>query len=427
MRGKPTINRAKLYHLLTLFLSILGIGVSLLAIRERAVLNGAPNGDPSFCDINEAFSCSKVISSEYGYLFGVSLGVYAVGFYTAFFLLNLYALYGHSPQVVNAINKVFALISLLISILLFAISSFFIGALCPLCLAIYGINIVIFIFISLLPNEGGYLATLLKGVADILRSPLTFFTVKGEKMVWASLSLMIIGVALYLALSYERTIVKEVVSKTALNRSPHIKSVQELITEWRNSPLIPTGVIKDRDLATKGPKDAPVQILEFSDFECPACRQAYLYFEDLYQRYPGKIRLQYRNYPLDKKCNLNMQVEMHKFACDAARFALCAGEQGSFWRGVEYLFTSNVLQGLSAKNDEKGVKDHFRQGIADLKLDETKFITCQEKVSVRIQLQEDIDLASSLGIDGTPAVWINNRKLPVLRQDLLEGIVRELK
>ena len=81
--------------------------------------------------------------------------------------------------------------------------------------------------------------------------------------------------------------------------------------------------------------DAPVTIVEISDFECPYCQKASQTLAELRTLYPGKLRLVFRNFPLDESCNKLLKRQIHENACAAARAAFCAGEQGQFWPYAE--------------------------------------------------------------------------------------------
>ena len=91
----------------------------------------------------------------------------------------------------------------------------------------------------------------------------------------------------------------------------------------------------------QGSKDAPVTILEFSDFQCPFCGKFYKetlsQLEDTYVK-TGKVKLYFRNYPLDTTCNPSMSQQLHPFACKAAEAAACADAQGKFWEYHNTLF-----------------------------------------------------------------------------------------
>ena len=145
------------------------------------------------------------------------------------------------------------------------------------------------------------------------------------------------------------------------------------------------------DGATMGPKTAPVTIVEFSDFQCPYCARAQPILKDLMQRYDGKVRLVFRDFPLD----------MHAQAQKAAEAARCAGDQGKFWEMHDRLFTDQrALQ----------VAD-LKRSASELGLDTAKFNTCVDSGRYAAALKADMDAGARLGVNATPTFFVNGRMI----------------
>jgi protein-disulfide isomerase len=142
----------------------------------------------------------------------------------------------------------------------------------------------------------------------------------------------------------------------------------------------------------KGPKDAPVTIVEFSDFHCPFCRGAVATLQEVLRQYPGKVRWVYRDFPI---------ASLHPQAAKAAEAARCAGEQGKFWEYHDLLFDSQKQTALS---DYKRFADQ-------LKLDQKGFATCLESGRHQAAVESDVEDGARLGITGTPTFFINGRLL----------------
>ena len=138
----------------------------------------------------------------------------------------------------------------------------------------------------------------------------------------------------------------------------------------------------------KGPKDAPVLMIAFSDYECPYCRRAEDTVEQVLKAYDGKIRYVFRDYPLP----------FHKNAKPAAVAAGCAREQGKFWEYNQKLFKAD----LSA--------DGLKKTASEVGLDSTKFDACLAKNDTKT-IEQDIADGGSVGVNGTPAFFINGRSL----------------
>jgi protein-disulfide isomerase len=137
-----------------------------------------------------------------------------------------------------------------------------------------------------------------------------------------------------------------------------------------------------------GPENAPITIVEFSDYQCPYCRRWHQQvYQPLLNAYPGKIRFVYRNLPL---------TSIHPDAMSAAEAAMCAGDQGSYWQYHEKLFGSESL-GTNV----------YLQYAQELGLDTTAFEACITDGRFRSAIQSDSDFAVNLGVQSTPTFFIN--------------------
>jgi len=146
--------------------------------------------------------------------------------------------------------------------------------------------------------------------------------------------------------------------------------------------------VESEDSYAIGPNDAPITIIEFSDYQCPYCRRWHQQvYEPLLAAYPGKIRLVYRHLPL---------TSIHPDAFPAAEAAMCAGEQNAYWQYHEKLFSSEVL------GDEV-----YKQYAQELGLDMTVFETCIADHKYRQAIQADSDFAVNLGVRSTPTFFVN--------------------
>jgi protein-disulfide isomerase len=137
-----------------------------------------------------------------------------------------------------------------------------------------------------------------------------------------------------------------------------------------------------------GPADAPITIIEFSDFQCPFCKRWHAeVYEQLLAAYPGKIKFVYRNLPL---------TSIHPDAQGAAEAALCAGDQNVYWQYHDKLLSGDTL-GIGA----------YTQYAQELNLDLTAFNNCISTQKFKAAIQKDSDFALKLGVRSTPTFFIN--------------------
>jgi protein-disulfide isomerase len=147
----------------------------------------------------------------------------------------------------------------------------------------------------------------------------------------------------------------------------------------------------DAGRPSRGPENAPVEIVEFSDFQCPFCLSAFPTVNKVLAEYGDKIRFIYRHYPLPN----------HPNARPAAEASACAAEQGKFWPYHDRLFSS------AGKISESELKEHA----VALGLDASSFNACVDSRKYQQDVEDDIEAANEIGVNGTPAFFVNGRAL----------------
>jgi protein-disulfide isomerase len=141
-----------------------------------------------------------------------------------------------------------------------------------------------------------------------------------------------------------------------------------------------------------GAADAPVQLIEFADYECPFCASFHQTLESVRQRYPTQIAVTYIQYP----------IQGHRFAEPAARVAECAGEQGQF---------EAMHARLYEWQSQLGLRPWSEFAAAANVVDSAAFETCIKQTEPLQRIVEGRKLADQLGVRGTPTVIINGWQL----------------
>jgi protein-disulfide isomerase len=149
--------------------------------------------------------------------------------------------------------------------------------------------------------------------------------------------------------------------------------------------------VADAGRPSRGPSGAPIQIVEFSDFQCPFCRQTVTTIDLVMKEYGDNVRLVYRHFPLPS----------HPDAWQAAEAAMCAADQDKFWQYHDRLFA----------NQDRLAPDGLKQHAAEVGLDVAAFMVCLEGRKHQSAVQADLEAGQALGISGTPAFYINGRPL----------------
>jgi protein-disulfide isomerase len=146
------------------------------------------------------------------------------------------------------------------------------------------------------------------------------------------------------------------------------------------------------DDAVEGDPDAPVTIVEFSDYECPFCARFYSQtLGQIREEYveTGKVKIVFRDYPLP----------FHSQAQKAAEAAECAGEQDKYYEMHDKLFEDGVTGGVKA----------FKRYAEDIGLDTAEFDECLDSGRMAAEVQKDMAEGSAAGVQGTPAFFVNGQ------------------
>jgi protein-disulfide isomerase len=148
-----------------------------------------------------------------------------------------------------------------------------------------------------------------------------------------------------------------------------------------------------------GSDDAPVTIVEYSDYQCPYCRQQEAALHQMLTKYDGQVRLIYMDFP------------MHQHSMDAAMAARCADEQGQFWP------YHDALQHNDANLSTEGLETTAR----DLGLDLESFDSCLEDRKYEQAVLADQKMGMKSGVNGTPCLFIGgSQSVPDTIVDSLE-------
>lgn len=160
-------------------------------------------------------------------------------------------------------------------------------------------------------------------------------------------------------------------------------------------PVGPTFIQPDDNI--DGSPDARVTLIEYSDFQCPACGFQYPMVKQISEEFAGDVSVVYRNFPLS---------QIHAQASDAARAAEAAGKQGKFWEMHDKLFESQTQW-----SGDRGAKDFFAGLAEEIGLDMNQYEADVDSSEVKDKISRDTRSGTSLGVRGTPTFFINGLRL----------------
>ena len=182
--------------------------------------------------------------------------------------------------------------------------------------------------------------------------------------------------------------------KLSAQREAYLKSLrsQANVTVFLKAPPVYRAEMSVEGAPFKGPEKAPVTIVEVTDFHCPYCKRVQPTINEILSKYGDKVKLVFRDFPLD---------QLHPSARKAAEAARCAKEQGKFWPYHDKL--------MAAGTDASPEKlNGYAQ---ELGLDVAAFEQCFSSGKYKAAVQKDVEEGSRLGVNGTPAFFINGRLL----------------
>src|SRR3990170_4609313 len=178
------------------------------------------------------------------------------------------------------------------------------------------------------------------------------------------------------------------------------KDVEDLKTKTIVRQQVPApepqeAVVSMNDDPVKGDLNAPVTIIEFSDFQCPYCGRFFQgTLPEIERDYikTGKVRYVFRDFPL----------EFHKQAPKASEAANCAGEQGKYWEMHDKLF----------ENQNALMVDKLRQYAAEVGLESGPFDACLDSGKYAEEINRDVEDGKKAGVSGTPSFFIGKSQGP---------------
>jgi protein-disulfide isomerase len=373
--------------LLAIF-ALIGVGLGVALSQEYYEIRTGLAGFRSFCNISTVMNCDRVAASRFSELIaGIPLSSFATGWYLATFILALIARNRFWRR--DSVRALFAMsvVGTLFSVVYFLVMALSLHTYCLLCLGVDLVNIVLLILTLMLKPEG---LSVQKPEPD-----------KWKKMgavVLASLLVSVFGLKAFDSVSMAQA------------------DINERVESVLSSPVLPVSV-SDTD-PSFGPKDAPITIVEFSDFQCPYCRIGATVLKSVLNRYPNQVRVVFRPFPLDTSCNRIITRPMHLSACEAARVGLCAHQQGKFEPVYETLFEhqTEILPGTAAKMAES----------AGAKADQ--LAGCIASPEINSELAKDIEEGIQLDVQSTPTFFINGHKiLGILPMPFWDQVIEKLQ
>jgi protein-disulfide isomerase/uncharacterized membrane protein len=374
-----------------------GLGISIVIHVVHGRLDADVNY-ASFCNVNASVNCDVVLSSRYASLAGLPVATWAIAYYLAILgMLGGIMLANRATTRETLGTLVFgsALWGIVFAGYMAVIAFSVLRTICLMCTGLYLVNI------------GFVLA------AWHLRSGLRV-TGRRQAVARAGRERVLFVGGITVAVALIAVVVWEAVGGGASpTDAAEIKRRRPDFYRWYLSqPLVEVPLDANRN--ARGSAEAPVTIVEFSDFECGHCGAFHQSLDDVLHRMGSDVRVVFRHFPLDSACNPKVAASVHPSACLAAVAAECAADQGKFWQYHNVLF---------ANQQELG-RAFLIQYASRLGMDVARFTECLGSAAAQARVRDDAAEGARLGIDSTPTVFINGRKIKgALEPELLANAI----
>ena len=387
-------------------LTVVGLVISFGVVWRQAVLTGLwPGGNTRLFLALFGGGYGDVLGSPVDVQYGLPLAAWSLIYYAT--LAGLLLL-GHLFREDFAFEAHFA--AFLVSLPAVFISLFLAGTMltghapfCRLC-ALAQLNNVALAFMLLRLTDRP--ATQLIGALEAgARYLITGETADPVQTRWKLLGL--VTVALGALVLYQWSLIE--VSPVASLDDPQQTLAKFKTTSEQEIPIGPDDPIL-------GPANAPLQLVVFTDFQCPACRRYAGELHTMVDQYASQLQVVLKHFPLNTACNPGMEVDLHPRACEAAYAAEAARKQGRFWPFHDKLFATNL-------RDETTSFDSLAR---DSGLDPERFEADRLDILTMVKVHEDIALAGKLKIHGTPTLFLNRRLVSSIRPQAVRALIHQL-
>lgn len=363
-------------------LAILGAIVSIYSIQHHLNVRAFGQTD-AFCNINQSFSCDDIARSAYSELFGIPLGVFGLAYFLSSIVLLMVGLKS-SRKGADAHLQVYALmvgVGVLVSVLLAGISVFQIGSGCLTCIMVYVLCLMQALALWLYRRA--------------LRGPWLLGGLVNAGITAAMAT--VLTTVVYSSLISPPPKQNEIASDTS---DPAANQALNYANKLYDVPVAKSAYSGFGEDYRKGGDQAKVVLVEFADFECPACARFGLILSTLAKEFGDQVLVVFKNFPLDKACNSSMTNQLHENACLLAVAARCAGQYGKFWEFHDMAFA----------RQKQGNAETVKTWLLGLGIGKSEVDACLESPSKFEKIKADVDLGLSVEVDGTPSLYINGKK-----------------
>lgn len=417
---------------LLLLLSLANAAVSGLLLLQHHGEARAVSAVSQVCGEGSQSGCEAVAHSKYSEIRGVPLAAIGLVFSLALAVLFLLAALAgpETRSAAGALALVALALALLVDVILLGVQLFAVKAFCKLCFVTYLLNGLSLVLLLPVRRDGAVLGeslTRVEGRAAFAGVVVAILAVAAA-VLGGNAALRYRGkdraaAVLGLDPSAPRPSLPpaapgsggQAYQEEARAAQEQARRLQEILDDpqkldqylaqkaARDFEQGPVHAFDVKGAPYKGPLEAPIKVVEFSDFLCPYCRSIALAFNTYLPQSGNRVTVYFKNYPLDQACNPTLRQTVHPGACWLALGAHCANDQGRFWAYHDRVFSDPPRNPQAS--DVVGLA-------RETGLDAAAFEACLAAPPTRERLAAEIAEAQKVKVEGTPTLFINGKRLP---------------
>lgn len=371
--------------------AVVGFGCSLYLFTRKIDPSGT-----SICSVSATIDCDVVNGSAASEVFGLPIALLGMGFFLGVVIAALL-----KPSRAARLFQTTGLLAVVgcLYALFLAFTSWQIGAVCPMCMAIYASTSLLLLASVLgLRQEDG---ALLDGLDQVVRS--RTLLVEAATLV----AVVLLGQLWYRSIDQRSSSDKVIDALAVQTPDPHEQQEQheqapqpartdDIASQLAGTYVVPRGTVAlEGDEPVLGDPNAPYTVVEYACFGCPHCAVASKQLHDLVLEEPS-IQVRFRSFPLSNECNPGAARGGRPEVCRAAMAAQCANQEGKFW---EY-------SGLVFANQHQLGDELLAAVASQVGLEFGKFSECMSNPAVLEQVQRDAVSGGALQLVGTPSMFL---------------------
>ena len=340
--------------------------------------------ESSICNIGEKMSCDSALLSPYAKVFGLPLSNFGLSFnfILSALLLGLlfFDLSSFWKNISFYLGGVIAFSSVFMAVIAIKENLF-----CPICWTLYLLSFLLF----------GILFWLFK---TDLKKPVPFILKSLQQKPVYILSGLLIFFSFFIHALF--------VSQFDLKDQKEFLEAQ--FQDWQYAEEVEIDLTKA--LIQKGSGKGNMQIVEFADFLCPACKKVQPSLKQFLRHHPD-VTFSFYAYPLDGLCNPAINLKRAGLSCELSKALLCGQEQEKGWELHDFIFEQQN-HFLKAQGDEKKVKTLMEKMLSENNISKKEFELCMENPETLEKIKQSALAGQKADIQGTPSVFINGKAIP---------------